>query len=401
MPPHRAPAELSTSSGKRLRRRPCILQVVSHLALGGAERIAAAIATAPTDAFSFAFHAVRGVGDGAVGESLRREILARDIPLHLGPRVPMRFGGMLTGAFALARTLRATQPDLIHLHTEIPESSYAVLLALRPRLRSIPVVRTIHNSVIWHFSPQLGRWCDRRLAHAALACVSPGALAAFSKLRQRSGAPPPPFPPAVILNGVHPPRVREPVIRPADAPLELVFGGRLEHEKGADLIPEILQQTPLPAGRRANFHIFGSGAHAATLRNLARHPPPSWHVNLHAPIPDFAQHLHRYDVLVMPSRHEGLGLVAIEAALAGLPVVATDAPGLRDVFPSDYPLLARAGDPTSIAQTLGIALAQPETATRAARLAQAFAQKHFDAATMIQHYRDLYSRVLASAPSAT
>jgi len=37
------------------------------------------------------------------------------------------------------------------------------------------------------------------------------------------------------------------------------------------------------------------------------------------------------DVLVMPSEHEGFGMAALEAMSCGLAVVATDAPGLRDV----------------------------------------------------------------------
>jgi Glycosyltransferase len=395
----RSAAENSSGSDKSSRSRPKILHVVSHLALGGAERVAVAVATSPGEIFDFAICAIRGIGDGPVGVSLRDEILAHRLPLHLGPRIPMRFGGVLTGAFTLARAIRATQPDLVHLHTEIPEASCAALLAMRPHLRRLRLVRTIHNSVIWHFWPLLGRWCDRRLAHAFIAGVSPAALSAFGALRQNSGAPAPSHPPALILNGLPAPCQWRPLDRSADTPLQIVFGGRFEREKGTDLIPAILQHAPPPAGRHAHLHLFGSGAHEPLLRALAQNPPPHWSVSLHAPMPDFAKNLHRYDALLLPSRHEGLALVAIEAALAGLPVVATDAPGLREVFPRNYPLIARTGDPAHIGRTLSLALARRDLAADAGQFAQAFARKNFDAPTMIQHYCDLYSRVLETVPS--
>lgn len=371
-----------------------MLHGVSHLALGGAERIAATVATSLAGEIDFTVCAVRGVADGSVGESLRRELLAHGVKLHCGPRVPMRFGGMITGAVTLARAIRATRPDLVHLHTEIPESSYATLLAVGPGLRRLPLIRTIHNSIFWRFWRPLGCWCDRQLAHGAVVGVSPAAVDAFVELRRDSGAPPSPVPPEVIYNGLRPRCEWRPLDRPENEPLRIVFGGRLENEKGADLLPEILKRTPLPPGRRALLDIFGSGAHAGMLRAFARTPPPGWNVNLHAPVPDFAARLHRYDLILVPSRHEGLGLVAIEAALAGMPIVATDAPGLRDVFPPNYPLLARIGDAASIATTLGRALAEKDQGSSIGRTAQAFASQHFDADTMVRRYRALYARLL-------
>ncbi len=379
-------------------RRPRILQVVSHLALGGAERVALTLTEALRNDFDFHLYAVRGIEPGALGAALATEVRSLEIPLHLGARVPMRFGGVITSGIGLTRVVKRVRPDLIHLHTEIPEAAYAAMVTASPSLRSIPVVRTIHNTVFWKFWRALGRWCDRRMAHAFIAGVSPGCVTAFRHLRKESSAALPPEPPATIFNGVAAP-TSSPPLRSSDAnnhPVKLVFGGRLEEQKGTDLLPAILAQVRPPA-HGAHLVIYGTGTHESLLRKLAQNPPAGWSLELRAPTRDFAQQLAHYDLALMPSRYEGLGLVAIEAALASVPVVATEAEGLRDAFPSDHPWLAKPGDAADFAAKLQQALDQPSLRPAIALRAQTFAQSHFSIGTMARDYRQLYERALLSA----
>jgi glycosyltransferase involved in cell wall biosynthesis len=59
-------------------------------------------------------------------------------------------------------------------------------------------------------------------------------------------------------------------------------------------------------------------------------------------------------VAVMPSNLEGFGLTALEAASLGTPVVASDAPGLRDAVRNGRTgLLARTGDDADFANRIG------------------------------------------------
>jgi len=65
------------------------------------------------------------------------------------------------------------------------------------------------------------------------------------------------------------------------------------------------------------------------------------------------------DIATQPSTREGLGLAAIEAMLAAVPVVATDTEGLREVLTPDTGLLINTHDPDTYAAALDNLVADP------------------------------------------
>ena len=82
------------------------------------------------------------------------------------------------------------------------------------------------------------------------------------------------------------------------------------------------------------------------------------------------EHLWAADVLASPAvGQESFGIVLVEGMAAGLPVVATDIPGYREVVRDDVEgLLVPPGDPAALADALRRVLTD---ATLAARLAAA------------------------------
>jgi glycosyltransferase involved in cell wall biosynthesis len=68
------------------------------------------------------------------------------------------------------------------------------------------------------------------------------------------------------------------------------------------------------------------------------------------------------DVVVQASHREGLGLVAAEALAMGLPVVATDSGGVRDVL--DRARLVPVGDVAALAAAIASAAPDPAAAER-------------------------------------
>jgi glycosyltransferase involved in cell wall biosynthesis len=107
----------------------------------------------------------------------------------------------------------------------------------------------------------------------------------------------------------------------------ILFLGRLEWQKGVDLLVSAIEALSLTK-LRGNFEITiaGSGTlHPAVCRLAANLP------NVRVITPDEdekAQLLRESDYLIMPSRRESFGIVAAEALMSGLPLIATKQPGV-------------------------------------------------------------------------
>jgi glycosyltransferase involved in cell wall biosynthesis len=233
------------------------------------------------------------------------------------------------------------------------------------------------------------------MPNSYVACVSKGAQDAFEQLRAESSAGLLPTPPAIIFNGVVVKDEPRPMNQPPAEPVRILFAGRFEDQKGADLLPEISRQVKPRHGQSCELTIHGGGTHEQLLKNLAAAPPPGWSIQVHPPIPNLSSQMPKFDLMIMPSRYEGLALIAIEAALLGLPVIATDGPGIREGFPADYPWLARAGEAASFAELLQTALNDPSTWSEKVRQAREFANEHFNQHAMCDAYANLYQQAIA------
>lgn len=373
--------------------KPRVLHCITRLGLGGAEAVSLSIVESLRDEFEFAIFAVRGVEPSVVGRAMQQRIDRIGLRLFCGPDVSQKFGGMILAGFAARRACRIFRPAAVHLHTEIPESAYATRCVLTRDNPPAAVVRTIHNCLYWHFWPRLGRWCERRLPRSHVACVSEEVRHVYRRFRDAAGAGPLPAEPVVIYNGVEPPARRAQPAGAPGQPVRILFAGRFELQKGVDLLPEALSRVqPPPDGGELVLH--GQGSFAQRLRALAADPPAGWTVRVLPTVADLPKRMPDFDLFLLPSRFEGLALVAAEAALAGLPIVTTDGPGMREALPASHPWRARAGDAGSLAAALQLALNQRERWGEIAEQSRAFAAARFDPRRMTEDYRALYLRAL-------
>ena len=93
---------------------------------------------------------------------------------------------------------------------------------------------------------------------------------------------------------------------------------------------------------------------------------------------------------MLPSLAEGFGLVLIEAMAAGVPVIATDVPGIRDVVRDGVTgLLVPPGDPAALAAAVARLSADPTLRHRLTTAARADVRDRFTWAAVLPAYRRL------------
>ena len=149
----------------------------------------------------------------------------------------------------------------------------------------------------------------------------------------------------------------------------LVHTGRLEWEKGAHTLIEAL-----PRIRRAvpdvRCVIAGRGSQADSLRQLAKRKRVASRVHLTGwlPEPNLRALVAAADIAVVPSIYEPFGIVALEAASLGTPVVAARSGGLVEFLDEDrHGWGFEAGDVAGLAEASIACLSDPQdSAARAA-----------------------------------
>ena len=120
--------------------------------------------------------------------------------------------------------------------------------------------------------------------------------------------------------------------------------GRVEHNKGFDLLIEAFQQTNLP---NAHLVIIGQGSQLDKLRRK---------MVKNVLLPGFADRpeewLATFDCFVSAARDEPFGLVMLEAMQAGLPILASASQGARHLAEVIATPLLPIGDVNALAAAL-------------------------------------------------
>lgn len=309
---------------------------------------------------------------------LAEEARKAGIPLH--PWQATRTPGPRTALelHALRKTLRRLQPDLVHLH-----SSKAGLARLVLRGR----IPTIFQPHLWSFRVATGllsRACRSWEARASrwthlLLCVSDDELNAGRAAGVAAPA-------EVVCNGVDTRRLT-PQHKENDTPTAVCVG-RLAHQKGQDLLleawPHVLARVP-----DAELVMVGDGPLAATLK--AVEPPNTrWHGHSVAVAGFYAE----ADVVVLPSRAEGMALVPLEAMACGRSVVAFDVEGVRQSL-GDAGEVVPAGDTKALAQAIALRLADPEVAAAEGKRGRVRAETLFDRDRMTGQIVTLTEKLVA------
>jgi glycosyltransferase involved in cell wall biosynthesis len=150
----------------------------------------------------------------------------------------------------------------------------------------------------------------------------------------------------VVPNGVAQRYFGAPRRSGGDRPLQLLFVGRLEVQKNVARLIEALGL----ATEKIELRVVGEGPLRGELEQRASSLGVSVEFAGSLFDDDLLRAYEQADAFVMPSDHEGMPLAVLEAMASGLPVVATDVPGNRELV-AGRGLLA-APEPAELAAAL-------------------------------------------------
>ena len=271
---------------------------------------------------------------------------------------------MIRAAF----TLGDWRPDVVHAHDWLVAHP-AVALA---EYFDVPLVSTIHATEAGRHSGWVSGPVSRQVhaLEAWLVRESDSLITCSASMCDEIGAL---FGPelaevSVIPNGID--TVGWPFAprRSHPGPAELLYFGRLEYEKGVhDAI------AALPRIRRSHpgttLTVAGDGTQLAFLREQARRHKVLKATNFVGRVDhdELLHLLHRADGAVLPSHYEPFGIVALEAAAAGAPLVTSTAGGLGEaVIDGETGLSYPPGDVTALAAAIRTLLDAPAAAQQRA-----------------------------------
>ena len=233
------------------------------------------------------------------------------------------------GLESLWRFLRAARPEIVHVHAESCHDAVA-LVSKASRVNGI--VRTVHNSFPFAGNLRLRRKTraalSRRLGVTWVACAESVAENEQSRFGNTT---------VVVENWVGVDALISGATAEAGQALRAALGvgsvdtvlgviGNCGEAKNHELVPQALIRVSKPA-------------HVLHVGELSRMPSselamwlqlPDRHAAHHlGPRDDIPALLAACDLFLLPSRYEGLPLVAIEALCAGVPILAADVAPLQ------------------------------------------------------------------------
>jgi glycogen(starch) synthase len=188
------------------------------------------------------------------------------------------------------------------------------------------------------------------------------------------------------------PREREPLV---------VFAGRLEYEKGVQVllrtVPRLRRRVP-----GVQVVIAGGGTYEAELRALATKLRLSRAVRFAGRLDDagLAELYRAAAVVAVPSLYEPFGLVALEAAACGAPLVVTETGGLAEFADGGRTACTvPADDVAQLADAVSGQLLDRETADKYATAAREAVETHCWT-SVARRTAEIYAQVVARPDAA-
>jgi phosphatidylinositol alpha-mannosyltransferase len=273
----------------------------------------------------------------------------------------------LTPSSAMLATLRSPAPVAATFHAFTERS--ILYSAAAPLLRPVWARLRVRIAV----SEAAARFVGSRFGDGALVIPNGCDVDAFAMAEPREGLP---------------------------AGRRMLWVGRLDEQKGFPVAVRAFETlgAELPD---LIFRVIGDGRDRSAVSSL--HEATRSRVSMVGSVAhhDLPSHFAGADVFVAPALgQESFGMVLVEAMAAGVPVVASDIPGYREVVRHDVDgILVPPGDPTALAEAVRRVLADSALATRLREAGRKRAERYrWDA--VIDEIEIAYEQALGTAGAA-
>jgi len=361
-----------------------VLQVTTHVNIGG---IANYILTLSE---TLSAKRVRVVVASS-GGNLEDEFKLRGLPhIFLNIKTKFEFGPkVIMAIFALAKIIKDEGVDIVHAHTRV--SQVAAFFACR--MAKVPYVTTCHGYFKVRSRKLFDTWGAKVIAISDAVAAHLEDDLGVDRARIRT-----------IYSGVDPDRFSNEYSEPEKAAVRKELGlrrgpvigtiGRLSQIKGQRYLVQAMADV-IDKRQDAQCLIVGDGEERGALENLARASGIRNSVFFISSNVDTARFLSIMDIFVFPSVKEGLGIALLEAMAAGVPCIASDIGGIRDIISApSYGILVPVGNVKAMSDAI-VKLAGDE------RLRQEIGQnstvrvrEKFSLDVMADKIIDLYKEVL-------
>jgi glycosyltransferase involved in cell wall biosynthesis len=297
----------------------------------------------------------------------------------------MKLLGFLGSEFRCAvKARRAFEPDIIHAHWWFPNGLVGTWTA---RMSDKPLVTTLHGT-------------DVRLART-VAFSRPGfrhvlqhsaAVTAVSQFLAREASK--------VVSTATPQVAPMPVATQLFSPSQnggrkedrLLFVGRLNAQKGIEMLLRAIAVTT----HKPMLDVVGDGPDEERLKALAGELEIADRIRWIGALPQqqLTEYYRSATALVVPSVHEGLGLVAVEAQLCETPVIAFDSGGLSDVVSNGQTgILVEDISASALAAAIDALLASPDRGAALGAAGRLHALATFAPESVARRYATLYRSV--------
>jgi glycosyltransferase involved in cell wall biosynthesis len=194
-----------------------------------------------------------------------------------------------------------------------------------------------------------------------------------------------------VFNGVSAEEF-EPIATASDA-TDVVYVGEFRHIKGADLLIDAVARLRA-SGKPVTLTLAGDGEEVGALKALAEKHGLGGAVH-------FIGHVKarfgfsKGKLLVVPSRGDSMPYVVIEAAAAGIPMIAANVGGIPEIFGPHTDALFASNSGDAMADAILAALDNPAAALARAKLLRERTFTHFSQNAMVEGVLSEYGEAFA------